>query len=308
MQTTETGLVTQIYRFLSSKKLALYSFIALIVVLLPKSLIREKIVLLDWSIKIILVLLFANILACTIRRFKTLSKPVLIIHVGCLVTMAGALAGSAGFVATVNIHEGSSTGTFYRWDIEQDGPLGFDLAVNRINAEYYPVGIKVGVLKNGGKHNLFLLRTGESFKLEGYRVQAGDINFGNRSLFLDIYDADDTRLGSSDTLGNTTMPPDFPYSFMLVAFRDPVQKRAWTEMSLLQDGKVVAEGTAEVNHPFQWNGLRFFNTQLDRDPSGRPYAGIQIVKDPGIPYVYAGISLICLGAFWCMMRLFAGIR
>lgn len=264
--------------------------------------VRDKISLLDIGIKAVLVIIFLNILLCTVRRFKSISRPVLVVHLGCLLTMAGGLGSSLGFVATVNIYEGTTTGSFYRWDLAEDVPLGFELAVDRINASYYPSMVKVGVLRNGEKAGLFILKTGEAFDLTGYRVEAHAFDFKANDLELRIF-AGDRLLGVFNTGGGDDLPVDFPYDFKLVAFQDPVLKRVWTDISLWQDNSVVARGTAEVNHPFTWNNMRFYNTQVDSDPAGRPYAGIQIVKDPGLPFVYAGISLVCLGALFCFFSL-----
>ena len=73
-------------------------------------------------------------------------------------------------------------------------------------------------------------------------------------------------------------------------------------MMLTRDSASVAEGVSEVNHPFQWGGLSFYNTQVASDPAGVPYAGIQIVRDPGRPYVFAGFVLMGLGAVLAFCR------
>ena len=294
--------VRQIYHFLSSRTLALPLFGVLIAGLIPKTLIKEQFLPLNLTINVTLVLIGVNLLFCTIRRFQWISKPVLLIHIGFLVTLAGGALSWSGFVATVNIHEGSTTETAYRWDRESDSPLGFSLEVKEIHTNYYPFGVKVGVLKNGEKSGLFPLKTDQSFTLDRFRVMVSSLDFSASSLNLFVFE-DDRLLGAYSTGGASDLPADFPYDFKLVAFQDPVLKRVWTDISILRNNTVVAEGTAEVNHPFKWEGLRFYNTQIDNDDTGAPYAGIQIVKDPGIPYIYAGFIIICLGAVFQLGRL-----
>jgi cytochrome c biogenesis protein ResB len=71
----------------------------------------------------------------------------------------------------------------------------------------------------------------------------------------------------------------------------------------LNDGpQMLAEGTSEVNAPLHWNELSFFNTQVSTDPAGQLFAGIQIVKDPGRPIVFAGMLITSIGGLLAFAR------
>jgi len=305
MQTSKAGPVAALYRYLSSKILALSLFGALIVVLIPRTLINKKVFFLDGAVSALLAAIGINLLLCTIRRFKAISVAVLIVHLGIFVTLAGGLISARGYVATVNVYEGGYTDTFYRWDLEKDIKPGFTLGIDKIHQSYYPVGVKVGVLRGKEKAGLLALKTGESFTIDGYRVRVGALDMGSGSLTLQVHDSNDRLIGSYDTRKDRGLPPGFPYAFKLVAFQDPVLKRVWTDLRLLRDNRVVARGVSEVNHPFTWNGLRFYTTRIDADSAGMPYAGIQIVRDPGVPCVYSGFVLICLGALACLRQFIA---
>lgn len=233
-------------------------------------------------------------LACTIRSWRRLKWPVLIIHAGVIVTLAGGMASWLGYVATVNVYEGDTVRRFFRWDMEQDQSLGFDLTIRRITTDYFPVPVRVGVMQGDRKKELFTLRTGESFALDRYRVTAERLDAAVENLHLTVTD-NGTAIGRADTEGNADLPADFPYRFKLVAFQNPVLKRMWVDVAIQENGQAPVTGVSEVNAPFQWNGLSIFCTQVARDPEGRRYAGIQVVKDPGRLLAFAGMFLTALG-------------
>jgi hypothetical protein len=180
-----------------------------------------------------------------------------------------------------------------------------DLKVKKINKAYYPVSVQVGVLKGAEKFGLFTLKTGESFNLGEYTVLVGNLDPAAKNLMLTVSDQRGP-IGFADTSGAGQLPAAFPYEFRLVAFKNPVLKRMWVDLQLSRDSRILAEGSSEVNSPFHWDGLDFFHVQSMRDPAGRSYAGIQIVRDPGRPLVFTGLATVVLGALLIFARRFYG--
>ncbi len=258
-------------------------------------------------IRILLGIMVLNLSLCTIQRFKNLSKAVLFIHIGIILTFIGGAIGLLGYVATVNIYEGTSTGLVYRWDIEEDVHLGVNIAVEKLHEEYYPVPVKVGVMKDGEKHELFILSTGESFEIDNYSVLVDSIDIYQKRLLLSVYDKV-LHIGMADTSGNSDLPPDFPFEFKLVAFVDPVIKYTRVDLKLLKGDTIVHEGSTEINSPLQWEGLSYYHTATNTDDQGRPYIGLQITKDPGLYYAYTGFSLISIGAVLYLLLKLRGRR
>jgi len=291
--------------WLASTECAVVLFLAIAALAIPGTFTESRTIYSSPPFLLLLGCFGLNLALCTIKRLKTLSKPVLVMHGGVLLTLAGCIATSFGYVATVNVYEGDSVDQVYRWDREQDVPLGVGLMVKKVNREFYPIPVKVGVLRGEQKEGLFVLKTGESFDLKNYRVKVDSLEFPAETLKLSVFDQG-RLIGSCDTAGTSTLPPGFPYAFKLVAYQNPSLKRLWVDLALANGSEKLVEGTSEVNSPFQWNGLYFYNTRVDRDAAGAVYAGIQIVRDPGRPYVFAGFAIMGLGAVLSFIRRFYG--
>jgi hypothetical protein len=296
---------SRLYRFLTSTELAVFLFLAICLLAIPGTFTQTKKLYSSPPFVALLVLVGVTTLFCTVRRIRTLSPSVIIIHGGVVLSLAGAVVSSFGYVATVNIYEGTGIDKVYRWDVEADTPLGMDLLVEKINTEYYPVPVKVGVLKGAEKIALFTLHTGESFKVGEYVVTVGNFDPWTKDLQLTVVDQG-RQIGHVDTAGKRDLPPGFPFDFRLVSYKNPVLKRMWVDLRLSRDSRTIAEGSSEVNRPFQWGGLDFFHVKTARDPVGRAYAGLQIVRDPGRPLVFSGFGLLGIGVLLTFARRFYG--
>lgn len=290
--------------WLASTRLSIILFGLLAVAAIPGTLLKSQRGYYHHPAFVLLLTVFALHLAlCTWKRWRSLSRSTLLVHGGVLLTLVGVLLTATGYVATINIYEGDSADTVYRWDTGRDTPLGYELYVRKINTEFHPVPLQLGVMKNERKYALKTIKTGESFDLDGYSVLVDRFDPWREAAFVTVRRGAQV-VGSADTLGISSFPPDFPYSFKLVAFKEAAIKRFWVDIELLRNGHVVTSGVTEINHPFNWNGLDFFNTEISLDENKRPYAGIQIVRDPGKYTVYAGMFILSVGAVAAWYRRF----
>jgi hypothetical protein len=300
-------LYTTVTKSLASTELALALFGAICLVAIPGTFTESRAIYSNPLFLSLLGLLALNLVCCSLRRWKSLAKSTLVIHGGVLLTLAGCVVTSFGYVATVNIHEGGSVDEVYRWDKKQDAPLGVTLAVKRINRDYYPAPIQVGVLRGSEKVGLYTLQIGKSFDLDDYRIAATALEFDKLNLKLAVYKQGQI-IGTVDTAGMSTLPSNFPYAFKLVSYKDVPVKRLWVDLVIADKDKTLASGSTEVNEPFTWQGLHFYHTLTGTDDNGRPYAGIQIVRDPGRPYVFAGFAVMVLGSVLAFFRRFYKVR
>ena len=288
----------------ASTECAVVLFLAIAAIAIPGTFTEDRSIYSSLPFLILLGTFGLNLLLCTYKRRNSISKPVLVLHTGVLLTLTGCIATSFGYVATANIYEGTSVNRFYRWDKNEDADLGFELLVKKINSEYYPIPVKVGVLKGQQKENLYVLKTGESFDFKGYRIIAESLEPVSEHLKLAVYE-NNRKIGMFNTSGVSDLPPGFPYTFVLVAFQNPRLKRLWVDLDINGNSGKIAGGTSEVNGPFQWEGHYFYNTLTGKDPNGLPYAGIQIVRDPGRPIVFAGFAVMGLGSVLSFRRRFS---
>ena len=66
-------------------------------------------------------------------------------------------------------------------------------------------------------------------------------------------------------------------------------------IELVEGESVVGHRVVEVNSPFAHKGYTFY--QSGYNPDDLSYTAFQVVKDPGVPIVYAGFSLMIIGLF-----------
>jgi hypothetical protein len=294
----------RVIQWLSSTQLTLILFGLLAAAAIPGTLLKSSREYYNHPLFQVILFAFALHLAiCTARRWKTLSRTTLIVHSGVLITLAGAFLTGKGYVATINIYEGGSSHSVYRWDLKKDILFNQEIRVKKINTEFNPVPLQIGVMKGTEKHALKTVKTGESFPLDGYSIKAEKFDPWREVVTITVM-KDSRLVGAADTLGISSLPADFPFSFKLVAFQDAVIKRFWVDLELLENGHVVTSGITEINHPFNWNGLDFFNTEISLDAEKHPYAGIQIVHDPGKYVVYSGMFILAAGTIAAWYRRF----
>lgn len=255
---TFTERIKKVVRFLASTELAVALFLVISLVAIPGTFSENRALYSSPPFLLLLGLFGMNLLLCTQRRFATISKPVLVLHGGVLATLLGCILASFGFVATVTMYEGTLVDHVYRWDREMDGPLGAGMALKKINWEFYPMPVRIRVLKGQNKEGLFELKTGQGFDYNGYRISVGPVEFNSDNLKLSIFEKD-RLLGTFDTLsGVTDLPPDFPYSFKLVATKTPKLKRQWVELALTGCLRNGCRGDRRGERPVSMERALFF--------------------------------------------------
>ena len=86
--------------------------------------------------------------------------------------------------------------------------------------------------------------------------------------------------------------PKFTYVSQLQA---PV-KDYFSDVILLEGKKQIAQKTIEVNHPLHYGGYHFY--QHSYDPKKGQYTILTVYSDSGLNLVYAGYLMLCSGILW----------
>lgn len=77
-------------------------------------------------------------------------------------------------------------------------------------------------------------------------------------------------------------------------FAGPIKSFKST-ITIVEDDKEVGTRIVEVNSPMAHKGYRFY--QSGYNPKDLSYTSLQVVRDPGVPVVYAGFTLMMAGLF-----------
>ncbi len=274
-------------------------------------------------------LAFTILLILGIALFRRLLcfRGLFLIHLGCIIILAGGIIGSqAGFkvqdklFGTDTIRTGQmiiNEGTTERAVELEDGVtkmLPFAIKLVDFKIEHYQPGQLVIRTSKGdgfkipaqeGQKYLLgqdlgsveIIRRFEYFKLtreDNKRIAIEDVNGGpNPAIELLLKNSDGsekTRYVFERFAGHSN--PDDALSF---SYRRAV--RAYiSDVEVVKDNKVVTRKSIEVNKPLHYGGYLFYQQGYDSE-SGR-YTVLGVTSDKGLGVVFLGYILLCAGVFW----------
>ena len=96
--------------------------------------------------------------------------------------------------------------------------------------------------------------------------------------------------------GGKAMPLKFQYEVVPssgMGMQGGAIKAFKSTIEVIENGVVVRTRTIAVNSPFSWGGFSFYQTSYN--PDDLTWSALQVVRDPGIPVVYAGFILMMAG-------------
>ena len=252
----------------------------------------------------------------------------LLIHLGCILVLVGAMWGSnAGHelqrrvsgidkfpAGEMVIFEGYSENRVTMENNERTKKLPFIIRLKDFRLEYYepeylqiqsreeqrwkiPVKINTEFSLGADLGAVTVVRVFENFKIT--------IDGDKRTAY------DDPRPGYNPALEVQIKHPDgtvrTQYAFehspghihtedkFLLRYQRTISDYV-SELQVIKNKEVVAEKNIEVNHPLHFGGYHFY--QHYYDARAGQYTLLMVVSDSGLNVVYAGFLMLCIGVFW----------
>jgi hypothetical protein len=282
------------------------------------------------------------LLIAGIALFRRLLQvpPLLLMHLGFIIVLVGAMWGSNGGHALarqlfgidkipqgqMGILEQTQENRVMPADSNSTRELPFSVRLKDFRMEYYKPG-----------HLLIQSRTGQNWRVPAEAGQTLSLGEGLgivtiRRVFenfrIDIQSdepvAHDEPGGSNPALevsiersgtapgkryvfermpghANPNDPLSMSYSRMV---RDYI-----SDLEIVEDGKVVAAKDIEVNHPLHYGGYHFYQHSYGEDKLGE-YTVLMVVSNSGLNLVYGGYLMLVAGVFWHFWsrRVLAAVR
>ena len=272
---------------------------------------------------------FALLLIAAIVSFHRLLhvRGLFLIHLGCVVILAGALLGSRSGLKIQDNLFGSDTIPAGQMTILKDATdtavelddgvikqLPFAIKLDNFRLEYYlpgqlliqsrdGVGFKISA-EPGLSYDLGadlgsveIVRRFENFKLQlegGKRIATDDPN-GKPNPALELRlklpdGTEKTKYAFERFAGHTTPQDNLTFSYHM-AIKDFI-----SDIEVIKDNKAVARKTIEVNKPLHFAGYLFYQQGYDHE--AQRYSILRVTTDKHLAIVYLGYILLCTGAFW----------
>lgn len=312
--------MNKVPEFLSSMKLAVILFIVIAAASLAGTLMEQeqanKIIYGSFWFIALLAVLLLNTTSCLLKKkFNAANAGSYLMHLGIPVIMAGAIAGAVfGYSGFVMIGEGETAGSIKANSREIGLPFSiklkdFILERNAVNVRHV-----IAVHGENGKWKKYV------FKGSGDVVVAAGIESSIRILevFPDFVMGEDRKPATrSNEWNNPAVKiaaageeawlfseyPDFhgsrTFGGMYLMYECEVRggeiKQYNSDIAVLLDEASEKGESARisVNKPYKYMGHTIY--QASYDEKTLKSSGLIIKKDPGVPVVYAGFILLCLG-------------
>ncbi|MFO8029184.1 MAG: cytochrome c biogenesis protein ResB [Cyclonatronaceae bacterium] len=272
-------------------------------------------------------ILFLMILGYTIiKRLKNWSSlkniAFLLNHAGLFIIIAAASIGT-GDLVRISMPIEIGTRTDIAFDRQnQPVKLPFQIELKEFHIDEYPPELVIfnrktnsSVMPAGGKFPS--IEEGKSGSLESFQFEILEYHtyskpehakfvpsdtFGSvHSAKVWVSDSSSDKLGWIST-GNFMHEPKYLLfdDTYLVAMSEPKVLKYRSRISIHEDSETKASGILiEVNKPYRFNSWKIYQNSYDaRQGRWSEISVFELVKDPWLPVVYAGIFMLLLGSVY----------
>lgn len=271
-----------------------------------------------WFIGLML-LLAANLLVCTVRSLLERKRTwgFVIVHASLLLFIVGGLLSASGRIrGQMQLNVGDQADFFIAhgqpvklpfflklksFEIqkyENEGELLQVKVRGKEEAFEWPVQRNVWVPVPGTEYEMNATRFVPDFKLDQStrEVYSASNQPNNPALFVQVrgggFDYGEWVFHLFKNIHNDgSHPLELKYHWA-----SPVIKDFFSHVEVIEDGNVVKEKIVEVNHPLRHRGWSIY--QSSYDPANHNWTGLEVVRDPGVPWVYSGTVLLVGALFY----------
>jgi hypothetical protein len=263
-----------------------------------------------FSSLLILTALSLFLVLCKRNPFRSTQWGFLLSHGGIILILVGAIAGYfTSETGMINLNEGQSASTVA---LTKNGSytgvrrnLGFDLKLQDFQVEYYPAEYKIYAYRLDSEKKEYVaegsykIKQGKKYKIPGtgttISIQSAETGDVAKAEILasgpnGMYQATLTDHAASPAYLNNGQIA------LLIDKRNRDAKDYRSVVSIFENGIERRHQTIEVNHPLKYKGFSFY--QANFDPDNPAFSGIQMVKDPGLGFVYTGFIMMSLGVIF----------
>lgn len=326
---------TKLWRFFSSVKLAVWLLSVIALFSLVGTFIPQSAIYSSWWFILLLVLFSLNLAVCLLNRFslKERSAGSFLSHISILIILFGALIGIIfGQKDYIKISKGQEVNfLIFRG---QKIPLGFSLRLDdfiynenidskeklfvyqRPKSEKGTCDMHKGQASE--KAQCLLAEIPVNMGIEqgigntGYRIKVvryipdfvmdtSTKVVSSRSANADNPAVEVELKGPKGEIKSAWLFARFPQmhqeisaDFKIIYNWAPRRAKDFiSKVTILKSGKEVLRKDIQVNAPLNFASYNFFQSSYDNQ--NLSWSGLQVVKDPGVPVIYAGFILLIIG-------------
>lgn len=268
----------------------------------------------SWWFILLLSMLGLNLLICSLLRLKISRRTfgLVITHYTLIIILAGALISALfaqkGFIG---LYEGEASDIFFIADSPRK--LNFKLFLEKFDVQWYEPQVHqlIVYLADKNKQQTFSARPGQV-----YRVKGSDYSFAVLRYIPNFFiDQDGIIKSKSEQPSNPALLVQVNHAWgsekrwvfakfhssrfakdknikFAYNFRETI-KDFQSYIKIIDQGEAVLSKAVRVNYPLKYKGYTFY--QSNYNPDELDWTGLQVVKDPGVVWVFIGFIFLNIG-------------
>jgi cytochrome c biogenesis protein len=228
---------------------------------------------------------------------------VYLVHFSILIILAGGIVGSLwGFKGFMELREGETKDQLLIRDTGELKPLGFSVRCDHFSVSFYDNGMPkeyrsdLSFLEKGREIQKASIRVNDPFTYQGITFYQSSWDQSLGAATLTLTDGGQAR---EVTLTGEQQPqpiPGTPYSLVLMRYANNLAEMGPALGLILSQGsREIDHGWVLVNQP-GWHGNQLGDFKIAvKDLKTTRVTGMQVNRDPGIWFIWAGSTLMLLG-------------